>query len=53
MTGGGGERQPASRRNGENESTEDCGYVSRGRPQVGSGGAGPIRVFPLCDWVSH
>lgn len=38
---------------GKNESTEDCGYVSRGKPQVGSGEAGLIRVFPLCDWVSH
>lgn len=49
MTGGGGERQAARRRDGENESTEDCGYVSRGKPQVGSGEAGLIRVFPLCD----
>lgn len=38
---------------GEKERTKECGYVSRGKPQVGSGVAGLIRLFPLCDWVSH
>lgn len=32
---------------------KDCGHVSRGKPQVGSGVARLICPFPLCDWVSH
>lgn len=32
---------------------KECGHVSRGKPQVGSGVAGLICLFPLCDWVSH
>lgn len=49
-----GWRQHARRKGeGENERIKECGYVSRGKPQVGSGLAGLICVFPLCDWVSH
>lgn len=53
MTGGGGERQSEGKREGEKERAKYCGYVSRGKPQVGSGVAGLICLFPLCDWVSH
>lgn len=41
------------KRNGGKERAKECGYVSRGKPQVGSGVAELIRLFPLCDWVSH
>lgn len=53
MTGGAGERQSGRKGEGEKERTKECGYVSRGKPQVGSGVAGLIRLFPRCDWVSH
>lgn len=47
------ERQSGRKRKGKKERAKECGYVSRGKPQVGSGVAGLIRLFPLCDWVSH
>lgn len=53
MTGGGGNDRVGRKRKGEKERTKECGYVSRGKPQVGSGVAGLIRLFPQCDWVSH
>lgn len=53
MTGGGGNDRVEEKEKGEKERTKECGYVSRGKPQVGSGVAGLIRLFPLCDWVSH
>lgn len=53
MTGGGGNDRVEEKEKGEKERTQECGYVSRGKPQVGSGVAGLIRLFPLCDWVSH
>ena len=52
MTGGGGNDR-AGEKEREKERTTECGYVSRGKPQVGSGLAALIRLFPLCDWVSH
>lgn len=41
------------KKKGKTENEGECGYVSRGKPQVGSDVAGLIRLFPLCDWVSH
>lgn len=53
MTGGGGsDRVKKGKKRGKKNEGE-CGCVSRGKPQVGSGVAGLIRLFPLCDWVSH
>lgn len=52
MTGGGGNDRMEEKKGGKDRAKE-CGCVSRGKPQVGSGVAGLIRVFPLCDWVSH
>lgn len=52
MTGGGGNDRVEEKER-EKERMKESGYVSRGKPQVGSGVAGLIRLFPLCDWVSH
>lgn len=42
-----------SKREKKKRRMKEYGYVSSGKPQVGSGVAGLIRVFPLFDWVSH
>lgn len=46
MTGCKGEQQGGIKGEGGKERMKEGGYVSRGKPQVGSGVAGQIRIFP-------